>query len=49
MNVDERGIVANVEGANHFAMMQDGTKFIPRQCHTTYIFPGVALGTLMSR
>eukprot|EP00210_Caulerpa_lentillifera_P004562 g4352.t1 len=44
-----RGIVANVEGSNDSALINNGTQFVPRQCHTTYIFPGIALGTLMSR
>ncbi|CAD7695703.1 unnamed protein product [Ostreobium quekettii] len=44
-----RCITAQVEGTSSQCTLPDGTTMHPSQCNTTYIFPGVALGTLVSR
>eukprot|EP00803_Ostreobium_quekettii_P007370 evm.model.scf_89.7 EVM.evm.TU.scf_89.7 scf_89:27597-30512(+) len=44
-----RCITAQVEGNSSSCVLPDGTVAYPSQCNTTYIFPGVALGTLASR
>ncbi|GMH44761.1 hypothetical protein BSKO_12713 [Bryopsis sp. KO-2023] len=46
---DGRCLFADQEGATSIVTLADGRKFFPAQCHTTYIFPGIALGTLISR
>lgn len=44
-----RALISTYEGDNSVITLPNGKSFSPRQCHTTYVFPGIVLGLLMSR